>query len=560
MKVELDKGKCLYKESCAKCGSSDAKQVFEKPNGTIDAWCFACNSWFPPQDVEYDGKKHDSYLRQQENKSNFMFDINNVDNLPVRGMRGVREEICKGFGVKVLLSEQDGKTITHEVYPDRFEGKVVGYEVKGVDKKITSVGDRKGSLELWGQHIAQRNGGKRLFITEGRMDAMSLYQVLFDHKLSTFKGKPSVVSVTRGATSALKDIMNNRDFINGYDEVVLVFDNDEAGKKATKEVLKVFPQFKVATLPLKDCNDMLQEGREYELYQNVMFKADYQRQGELVDIDDDLIQKALVKPEMGIPFPWQSVNRATFGIRPNTIHIVGAAPKIGKSHHEYQLIQHLLHLGHKVGVFDLENAPVKTALRIASKEARQDFTRPDKEFNKEVLRNTLLNLQGKVRFYDRGASRDWQDIRICIEEMHLMDGINLFFLDPITALISRYTSSEANDKLNEIMTDMADLVNSYPITVFCYSHVNPKPKTSKPHEAGGRVLSSEFTGSRAMEKWAHYGHGISRDRTDECPIERQNISEFYMLFDRDFGMQYHCDVKYDEHTTEYLEVTSGFFG
>lgn len=556
MSMELNSGKCLYKESCSKCGSNDGKQVFEKPNGTIDAWCFACSTWFPPADVTYDAEKQKQY---KEYKPSPMFDINNVDSLPVRSMRGVREEICKGFGVKVLLSEQDGQTITHEVYPDRVEGKVVGYEVKGVDKKITSVGDRKGSLELWGQHIAQRNGGKKLFITEGRMDAMSLYQVLFDNKPKGFRGKPSVVSVTRGATSAVKDIMNNRDFINNYDEIVLVFDSDEAGKKATKDVLKVFPQFKVATLPLKDSNDMLQEGRDYELYQNVMFKSDYLRQGELVDIDDDLIQKALVKPEMGIPFPWNTVNKATFGIRPNTIHVVGAAPKIGKSHHEYQLIQHLLKQNQKVGVFDLENAPVKTALRIASKEARQDFTRPDKVFDKEVLRNTLLNLQGKVRFYDRGASRDWEDIRICIEEMHMMDGINIFFLDPITALISRYTSSEANDKLNEIMTDMADLVNSYPITVFCYSHVNPKPKTSKPHEAGGRVLSSEFTGSRAMEKWAHYGHGISRDRTDECPIERQNISEFYMLFDRDFGMQYHCDVQYDEHTTEYLEVTSGFY-
>lgn len=547
-------GISLYKEPCENCGSSDAKQVFEKEDGSIDAYCFACSTWFPPEDVNYQPNK-----LNKETKAKPMFDINDVDSLPVRALRGVREEICNGFGVKVLLSEQDGKTVTHEIYPDRLDGKVTGYEVKSVDKKITSVGERKGKLELWGQHIAQRNGGKKLFITEGRMDCMSLYQSLFDNKPSGFKGKPSVVSVTRGATSAVKDIMNNRDFISNYDEVVLVFDNDDAGRKATKEVLKVFPKFKVATLPMKDANDMLKADRSLELYQTVMFKSDYQRQGELVEIDDSLIEKALVKPEMGIPFPWPSVNKATFGIRPNTIHVVGAAPKIGKSHHEYQLIQHLLSSGHKVGVFDLENAPVKTALRIASKEARQDFTRPDKEFDKDVLRQTLLSLQGNVKFYDRGASRDWQDIRICIEEMHMMDGINLFFLDPITALISRYTSSEANDKLNEIMTDMADLVNSYPITIFCYSHVNPKPKTSKPHEAGGRVLSSEFTGSRAMEKWAHYGHGISRDRTEECPIERQNVSEFYSLFDRDFGMQYHCDVMYDNDTTEYKEIISGFY-
>ena len=550
MNRDIERGTPLRKEPCSKCGSSDAKQIFQKPNGDIDAFCFSCETYYPPRETQQEAVK--SFVKRHKSKP--MFDINNTESLPIREIRGVREEICKGFGVKVLLSETDGQTITHHVFPDRANGEVVGYEVKGVDKKITSVGDRKGNLELWGQHIAMKNGGRKLFITEGRLDAMSLYQSLYDHKPKGYNGKPSVVSVTKGATSAVKDLMNNRDFVDRYEEVVLVLDSDDAGQKAVKDVLKVFPRFKVAKLPMKDANEMLQAGQSRQLYENVMFKSEHVRQGELVDIDGDLIQKALVKPEMGIPFPWETVNKATFGIRPHTIHVCGAAPKIGKSHHEYQLIQHLLKLNHKVGVFDLENAPVKTAVRIASKEARTDFSRPDKEFDPQLLHDTLLDLQGKVRFYDRGASRDWSDIRICIEEMHLLDGINLFFIDPLTALISRYNSSEANDKLNEICTDMADLVNLYPITLFCYSHVNPKQKGSKPHEAGAKVLSSEFTGSRAMEKWFHYGHGISRDRTEECPIERKNVSEFYMLFDREYGQTYKCDVYFDENTVQYQEV------
>lgn len=545
-----ERGTPLRKESCSKCGSSDAKQIFLKSNGETDAFCFSCETYFPRRRIQQEAVK--SFLRRHKSKP--MFDINNVGSLPTREIRGVREEICKGFGVKVLLSETDGQTITHHIFPDRANGEVVGYEVKGIDKKITSIGDRKGNLELWGQHIAMKNGGKKLFITEGRLDAMSLYQSLFDHKPRGYSGKPSVVSVTKGATSAVKDLMNNRNFVDRYEEVILVLDSDDAGQKAVRDVLKVFPRFKVARLPMKDANEMLQAGQSRELYENVMYKSEHVRQGELVDIDDDLIQRALVKPEMGIPFPWETVNRATFGIRPHTIHVCGAAPKIGKSHHEYQLIQHLIKLNHKVGVFDLENAPVKTAVRIASKEAKTDFSRPDKEFNPQLLHDTLLKLQGKVRFYDRGASRDWSDIRICIEEMHLLDGINIFFIDPLTALISRYNSTDANDKLNEICTDMADLVNLYPITLFCYSHVNPKQKGSKPHEAGARVLSSEFTGSRAMEKWFHYGHGISRDRTEECPIERKNVSEFYMLFDREYGQTYKCDVYYDENTVQYQEL------
>ena len=257
---------------------------------------------------------------------------------------------------------------------------------------------------------------------------------------------------------------------------------------------------------------------------------------------------------MGLTFPWPTVTKATFGIRPNTIHIVGAAPKIGKTDHQHQLVEHLVYTEKvKVGMFDLENAPAKTAKKLAGKHDRVDYSRPDIEYNIEDLKSTLLSMNELVRFYDRSASRDWEDIRIAMEEMHLLDGINIFIIDPLTALVSRYASSEANDKLNEIMTDMSDFVMKYPVTVFLYSHVNPKPKGSKSHEAGGKVYSHEFTGSRAMEKWAHYGHGISRDRTEDCEEERKNMSEFRMLFDRDFGQSYSCDVYFDERTITYLE-------
>ena len=545
----VDKGKPIYKTNCPDCGSSDAKQVFQAEDGSLNAWCFSCGTY-----DKMDDKGEDNVVPINTQQK---ININSLPTLEIAD-RKLTQETVERFGVKVAVSEQDGKTITHHYYPDTRDGKVVGHECRVVDtKQFTSIGDRKGDLDLWGQNLD--TGTKKLFITEGRLDAMSLYQAIKTHMPSKYNSnkEPAVVSLTRGVTGAAKDLLVNREYMQKFEDVILVFDQDTAGQEAIRDVLKTFPMCKVAKLSEKDASDMLVKGKGNELYQSCVWDAAHQRQGQLVDIDDDLIQKATVKPEMGIPFPWVTVNRATFGIRPNTIHVVGAAPKVGKSHHEYQLIQHLIGLGHKVGVFDLENAPVKTALRIASKQARTDFTRPDKEFDPERVKATLLSLQGSVRFYDRGASRDWSDIRVCIEEQFRLDDTRLFFIDPLTALISRYNSSEANDKLNEICTDMADLVNMYPITLFCYSHVNPKPKGSKPHETGAKVLSSEFTGSRAMEKWFHYGHGISRDRTDECPLERKNVSEFYMLFDREYGQTYKCDVYFDEDTVQYMEANLG---
>ena len=508
------RGKPLHKISCKDCGSSDGKQVFVQEDGKQNAYCFACETYDSMQDttkIKY---------KQEESTVMTMPDISNLKSLEIPD-RLIRKEIVNHYEVKLALSETDGKTITEHYYPDHNNGELIGYEVRDcINKKFKAVGNRKGEFDLWGQSKAPLT--RKLFITEGRLDAMSLYQVILDNTPAKY-GKPAVVSLTRGATGARSDLLHNREFISKYEEVILCFDNDNAGKKATKDALKIIPLAKVAMFSEKDANDMLVKGKEKELYQATYWNSQHVRQGEVVDVHD-FIDKAMEKPQMGLTFPWPTLTKACFGIRPNNIHCIGAAPKVGKSNFCYQLVHHLVYNEKvKVGMFDLENSPVKTAKKLASKEARLDFTRPDKEYSDELLRDTLESLEGKVRFYDRSGSRDWEDIRVAIEEMHLLDGINIFILDPLTALISKFSSSEANDKLNEICTDMADLVQNYPITIFCFSHVNPKPKGSKTHEQGAKVLSSEFTGSRAMEKWFHYGHGIMRDRTEECPPERKNM-------------------------------------
>ena len=543
-----ERGTPLYKMACTDCGSSDAKQVFATESGDENAYCFACST-FDPLD-----SKPNNVIKINNNKEPSM-NLSDINKLPTKEIadRKLSKETVERFGVRVELSESDGKTITHHYYPDHKQGKLVGYEVKQTaDKKFSAIGDRKGELDLWGQALSP--SGRKLFITEGRLDCLSLYQAIKEHMPSKYATRdPAVVSLTRGASSAVKDLMSNREFVSKFEEVVLCFDQDEAGQAATRECLKAFPLCKVAKLSEKDASDMLMKGKGKELYQATVWDSVYERQGELVTIDEELIEKACVKPEIGISYPWPTLTKATYGIRPHQLIIVAAAPKIGKSHFEYQLASHLISMKERVGIFDLENSPVMTARRLASKQGKVDFTRPDVDYDPDFLRSTLRGMSEYVTFYDRGASRDWADIRTAIEEQHLLDGTNVFFIDPITALISRFTSSEANDRLNEISTDMSDLCHTYPITIFCFSHVNPKQKGSKSHEAGARVLSSELTGSRAMEKWFTLGIGLSRDRTAECPPERENISEVYSLFDREFGNTFLCDVEYDIKATSYLE-------
>lgn len=539
------RGKPLYKTSCSLCGSSNGKQIFVQEDDTQNSYCFACETYDPMQDTTKIKYKEESTVMT-------MPDISNLKSLEIPD-RLIRKDTVEYYNVKLALSESDGKTITEHYYPDHNNGELIGYEVRDcVNKNFKSIGSRKGSFDLWGQSSCSAN--RKLFITEGRLDAMALYQVIIDNTPQQYRGiKPAVVSLTRGVSSAVKDIIHNKKFIGQYKEVILVLDNDTAGQKATKDILKVLPNAKVAVLTEKDASDMLTSGKSKDLYQACVWNSVHERVGEVVDVHD-FIDKAMERVKVGLTFPWESMTRLTFGIRPNNIFICGAAPKIGKSDFQYQLVHHLVYNEKvKVGIFDLENSPITTGKRIASKEAKLDFLRPDKVYDDSLLRNTLEGLEGKVRFYDRSGSRDWVDIKATIEELHLLDGINIFCLDPITALISKFSASEANDALNLIMTEMADLVQSYPITIFCFSHVNPKPKSSKSHEQGGRVLSSEFTGSRSLEKWSHYGIGLSRNRTEDCPEEDKNITRVSLLFDRSYGQTGGFNLYFDEETVTYLE-------
>ena len=134
----------------------------------------------------------------------------------------------------------------------------------------------------------------------------------------------------------------------------------------------------------------------------------------------------------------------------------------------------------------------------------------------------------------------------------MLDGCQVFQLDPLTALISQYSTSEANERLNSLMSDMADLVSQYPITIVAYSHVNPKAKGNTPHELGAPVLSSEFTGSRAQERWSHVGIGIRRNRAPDCPEHLKDVCFLDVLYDRFKGASATQCTKYEVETGQLL--------
>jgi len=130
--------------------------------------------------------------------------------------RGLFEDTCRKYDYSIGKMSGAAVHIANYHSPD---GGVVAQHIRTRGKDFPWVGDQKAS-GLFGQQ-AMRDGSSKLIITEGEIDAMSVYQV------AGTKNRWSIVSVKRGAGGAKKDIAEQLAWCEKADEVILMFDMDE---------------------------------------------------------------------------------------------------------------------------------------------------------------------------------------------------------------------------------------------------------------------------------------------------------------------------------------------
>lgn len=463
------------------------------------------------------------------------------------------------YRVKTELSETDGKTVTSHFYPYSRNGATVAYKHRKLPKTLTCVGDFK-NLELFGAAQARASGSRKLYITEGELDTISLYQVLRENSRGTQWAniEPAVVSICNGAQSAVRDLSRNIEFIKGFHEVILVFDQDEAGQKATEDVLKLIPEALVARFDGKDPNDMLMSGRASQLAKACLFGARRHKPASVVTVED-VFDRAIAKPAMGLSWPWPSLTKATYGINRKRLYGLGAGVGLGKSDWAKQVQAHLVK-EHKVpiGLFNFEEDVGRSLKGIAGKIHNKLYHLPDKEFPEEELRTVIGQLKEKVFLFDHFGTRDWAEVKAAIRYMVVAEGIKDIFLDPLTALVSHLSASEANDALNNILSDIAGLTHELEFTVYYFSHLNV-PQHGPNHERGGKVNEAQFTGSRACMRWSQYVFGLEGNKDPELNDIDRNTRYLEILKDRDFGNSARIPLFYNRDSGSLLEPEIGMY-
>lgn len=493
---------CLQKGPCPACGSSDGNAMYSDGH----AFCFVCSHYTP-------GDGEAPTTKQKTRMSEDLL----TGTVQALAARDIREETCAKFGYMVG-QKRDGTWVHIAPYRNK-DGDLIAQKWRDPNKDFGTIGKFK-EVTLFGAHLW--NKGKKIVVTEGEIDCMTVAQVQ--------NLKWPVVSVPNGAQGAAKAIAKNLDYLNGFEEVIFMFDMDEPGIDAAKECAALLPvgKAKIASLPMKDPNELLKAGRGDEIVQ-AMWNAKPYRPDGLLSFDD-VIDRINAPVVQGLPWCFPELTALTYGRRYGEVYTLGAGTGVGKTDLLTQQIAYDMDtLGLQVGLIFLETPAAELGKRIAGKKMHRLFHIPDEAWTPEELTEGAEWLRGKGSLYDSFGQTDWEVVKGHIRYMATALGIKVIYLDHLTALAD---TADEKGSLEQIMKELAGLCQELGVMCHLVSHLTTPE--GKPHEEGGRVMIRHFKGSRAIGFWSHFMFGMERDQQHEDPEVRKRTT-FRCLKDRFTG-------------------------
>ena len=523
-------GEYITKGECEKCGSSDANALYSDGH----CYCFSCETYTPPeQDME---------MKEIVKTQNTNFN-------PVSGQvvaltkRNINEATVRHWGY--TCGWMNGKPVQIANYYNRHR-QVVAQKIRFPNKEFLAIGDFNQS-PLYGMHL-WRDGGKMCTIVEGELDALSLSQC--------FQNKWAVVSVRSGAAGAKKDIKRAIDWLEQFESVIFMFDQDEVGQRAARECSSLLSpsKAKIAHLPLKDASEMLQAGRSKELIDAVWDAKVHRPDGIIsgAELWETITSNENVE---SVPYPYDGINDKTHGIRKGEIVTICAGSGIGKSQLVREIAHHLLKQEQTIGYIALEESVRRTALGLISLE----LNKPVHLGNSDVTDNDLWEAfnnsvgNGKVFFYDHFGSSDEDNLLSRIRYFGVALGCKYIILDHLSIVVSGLEGGDERRIIDNTMTKIRTLVEELGIGMILVSHLK-RPNSDKGHEDGLRTSLAQLRGSAGIGQLSDIVIGLERNQQSQ---ETSDLSTVRILKNRWTGETgICCQLQYSKETgrmTEQLE-------
>ena len=516
-------------EPCPECGSSDALSRYSDNH----AVCFSCKHY-----IHGDG----SVVNPNQTRAR---PLEMTGTISAIQDRRISMDTAKRFGVTVEHDASGSITKHHYPYYSQEGDKVVGTKVRGVaDKTFYATGDMQ-SAGLFGQQTFAA-GGKYITITEGEIDAMAAYEM---------NGGFPAVSIRSGANSAVKDIKASLEYLETFDNVVICFDNDEAGRKAAQEVLPLFSprKAKVASLPLKDAGDMLKANKVRE-YTKCWWDAKAFKPEGVVSLGDanvwDKFLKRGTEEVTPLPASFGALNAMmNGGIAAGEVTVIGALTSIGKSTMVYNLVHGMYQeSAKKIGCVFLEadvGETVEKLLSVYMGVNIADVPTESRDYNLYHEKYDELANSDKLHILDHQGALESDELFAKMQ--YLVKGLDcdIIILDPLQAAV---TSNE-NGVIDAFMDKCLKLAKQTGVSIIIVSHMR-KPNAKDAHDVG----EYDLKGSGSINQIAFNTILLSRDKMTEDNYAR-NCTQVQLVKCRRTGRTGIAGWLYYENDTSRLVAT-----
>ena len=526
----MSDSKFLKHIPCDECGSSDGNSLYDDDH----TYCHVCHTYKAGDGSTIKTEK------KPMNKDLKFYDTASTSSIPDRS---ITSATCIAFGVK-----QSPDKHFYPYYDN--DGVMVAVKTRDVDNKQFSItGDFKDAT-LFGQQNFTK-GGRYLTICEGELDAMAAFQMQ--------GSKYPCVSIRNGASAALKDCKAQYEWIDSFENIVICFDGDEPGVKASQAVAELFGG-KVKVMKhkkgFKDACDYLKNNSGKEFIDAWWSAESYIPDGiiqgnSLWDVVSTPIEKA------DCDYPYEALNKLTYGIRKGELVMVTAGSGLGKSQFLREIVWHILNkTTDNIGLMFLEEGVRKTARSLMSLAVNRPIHLPDVEITEQELKDAFDRTLGTDRLYlfDHFGSTSLDNIINRVRYMAKALNCGYVFLDHISIIVSGGDVGDERKALDAIMTKLRMIVQETGISLICVSHL--KRPESRGHEEGAATSLAQLRGSGAIAQLSDIVIGLERNGQAEDMIER-NTTHVRVLKNRFSGFTGGAGhLLYNGTTGRMLEVIS----
>lgn len=518
----------LRHEPCPKCGSRDNLARYTDGH----AYCFGCNYYEPS-----DGEGAVS-TRKELDISDDLISYKEADFEPLNA-RGIDEETCRKFGVKVGRYKGDKV----HFYPYFKDNTLLACKLRDKEKNFRVIGEGA-KLPFFGQNLWSPM--KMLVVTEGEIDCLTVSMIQGN--------KWPTVSVPNGAQGATRVFRQQLEWLEQFESVIIMFDMDEPGQAAAKACAEILSpgKAKIASLSMKDPNELLLAGRQQEIIKAIWNAKEYRPDGIIAGSDLwEMIshEEAIVS----VDYPFSGLNEKTKGLRQGELVTVTAGSGIGKSAFVREIAYHLLvQLKQKVGMIMLEENPKRTALGIMGIDLNKPIHITREDIDDQTLRQSFNNTvgSGNLFLYDHWGSSDIENLLSRIRFMARGLGCHWVVLDHLSIVVSGIGDGDERRLIDNTMTQLRTLVEETGIGLILVSHLK-RPEGNKGHEEGAITSLSQLRGSHAIAQLSDLVIGLERNQQSDTPNET-TVRVLKNRFSGDTGVA--CVLNYDRATGRLTEA------